>query len=68
MNSERLDGFGILALAFRLFLGFQIFTDQNVAQPALAMDKAGLVTVDAFIIQTPEPIDYSVIGQPDTDP
>ncbi len=64
MDSERVDGFGILALAFLLFLGFQIFTDQNVPQPALAMDEANLVTADSFIIQTPEPIDYSVIGQP----
>ncbi len=64
MDSERVDGFGILALAFLLFLGFQIFTDQNVAQPVLAMEEANLVTADSFIIQTPEPIDYSVIGQP----
>jgi len=68
MDSERVDGFGLLALAFLLFLGFQIFTDQNVARPALAMDEADTVTMDAFIIQTPEPIDYSVIGQPDSDP
>lgn len=64
MDSERVDGFGILALAFLLFLGFQLFTNQKVTRPALAMDETDLVAGVAKITLTPQPIDLTVIGQP----
>lgn len=63
MDSERVDGFAILAIAFLLFLGFQIFSDQRSTQPALAMDETSLEIVEPNLVQAAEPIDYSVIGQ-----
>jgi hypothetical protein len=59
MDSERVDGFGILAFAFLLFLGFQIFSDQKVTRPALTMDETDLVNEVAMINLTPGPIDLT---------
>lgn len=64
MNNQRFDGLSIIAIAFLLFLGFQILSDRRAPQPAMAMDETPLTVVDPVIVQESVVVDYSILGQP----
>ena len=64
MEGQRFDGLAILAFAFFLFLGFQIVLDRRAPLPALAMEKSNLNLGESSVIQEPQVVDYSRIGQP----
>lgn len=64
MNSERIDGLGILAFTFLLFLGFQIFSDRGSTQPVLAMEDLRQHNGKPISSPSPFTLDYSQIGEP----